>query len=135
MIKPINTNLTISSRPLLEWVHADTCLPDYWGGHHLPHVQIPVSRGLSMKEIKSAIRDELRNGYVAGSCDAARLLSADYVLPEDEAVAHALTRAVYAAVNKIKPTRKGQRKFFMDLEPEQEDDDSVYAYFVLRDRY
>lgn len=22
----------------LECSHVDTCLPDYWSGHHLPHV-------------------------------------------------------------------------------------------------
>jgi hypothetical protein len=27
-------------------IHADTCLPDYWSGHHLPHVQIPVFNGM-----------------------------------------------------------------------------------------
>jgi hypothetical protein len=54
------------------------------------------------------------------------------VSPADEAVADALTRAAYAAVNKITPARKGQRKFFTDLECDDEGP-SVYAYFVLRD--
>ena len=42
----------------LECLHADTCLPDYWGGHHLAHVQIPVYRGMTLKAIKESIRDE-----------------------------------------------------------------------------
>lgn len=32
----------------LECCHADTCLPDYWSGHHLPHVQIAVWRGMTL---------------------------------------------------------------------------------------
>jgi len=133
----IDTDLTLTSRPVLEWVHADTCLPDYWGGHHLPHAQILAWRGMTMSQIKDALRYEIQQGYVSGTCDAARMLSADFVKQEEEAMADALTRAAYAAVNKLKPARKGQRKFFMDLEPWDEDTDhdySVYAYFVLRDQ-
>lgn len=129
----IHTHITMSPRPVFEWVHADTCLPDYWGGHHLPHVAIPVYRGMSMKEIKQAIRDELWMGYVSGNCDAAGVLQGGYVAPGDEKAADALTRAAHAAVNKIHPAVKGQRKFFMDLEPE-DDGPTVYAYFVLRDQ-
>lgn len=114
----------------LECLHADTCLPDYWGGHHLAHVQIPVYRGMTLKAIKESIRDELRMGAVCGSDEIARLLSDDFVA--DEKRADQVTRAAYAAVNRIKPTRKGQRRFFTDLE-EQDDDccDYVYAYFVF----
>lgn len=133
-IPPINTDLTITTAPVLEWVHADTCLPDYWGGHHLPHVAIPAYPGMSMTAIKHAIRDELRMGYVSGSDDAARILQADYVSPSEAKVADALTRAAYAAVNRMRPARKGQRRFFMDLEPDEDGLDTVYAYFVLRDR-
>lgn len=117
----------------LECSHVDTCLPDYWSGHHLPHVQIPVYRGMTLKEIKSSISDELRMGYVMGSTDYARLLSADMVNPEEVKQADKLTKAAYAAVNRIKPNKKGQRKFFTELEESDENDcsDSVYAYFVF----
>lgn len=117
----------------LEFCHADTCLPCYWSGHHRPHVQIPVHRGMALKEIKDTMRHELRMGYVMGSSDDARLLSCDIIRPEEEKRADQLTRAAYAAVNRIKPANKGQRKFFLDLE-EVDDDyegESVYAYFVL----
>lgn len=117
----------------LECYHVDTCLPDYWSGHHLPHVQIPVYRGMSLKEIKSSISEELRMGYVMGNTDYARLLSADMVNPEEEKQADKLTKAAFASVNRIKPSKKGQRKFFTDLEKSDENDgsDSVYAYFVF----
>lgn len=78
--------------------------------------------------------DELRQGAVMGSTDDARLLSADMVAPGDEKRADQLTRAAYAAVNRLKPARKGGRKLFTELEKETEDggaDESVYAYFVF----
>lgn len=133
-IPPIHTSLTMTGRPLLEWALADICLPDYWSGHHLPHVQIPVWSGMTLKQIKDALRDELRMGYVSGTCDAARILQADWVPPSQEKVAEALMRAAYAAVNRIKPAHKGQRKLFTDLEPAEDNDYSLYAYFVLCDR-
>jgi len=118
-------------RPVFELAHVDTCLPDYWSGHHLAHVQIPVHPGMSMPEIKAAIRDELRAGCVMGSTDDARLLSADMVKPDEEKQADAITRAAYAAVSKMKPAKKGQRIFFTELEESDEDGESVYAFFVF----
>ena len=85
-----------------ECCHADTCLSDYWSGHHLPHVQIPVYRGMTLKEVKDAIRSELSQGAVMGSTDNARLLSADMVRPDEEKQADRVTRAAYAAVNRMR---------------------------------
>ena len=117
----------------LECAHADTCLPDYWSGHHLPHVQIAVWRGMTMRQVKQAIRDELRQGAVAGSTDAARLLSADMVAPGEEKRADQVTRAAYAAINRLKPAKKGARRLFTDLEktPDEFDGESVCAFFVF----
>ncbi|MNZ82386.1 hypothetical protein D3C78_1010820 [compost metagenome] len=119
----------------LECVHADTCLSEYWSGHHLPHVQIPVWNGMSLKEIKAAIKDELRQGYVMGNGDDARLLSDDFVGPTDEERADKLTKAAYAAVNRMKPAKKGQRKFFTELDKVGDDEwdtvETIYAFFVF----
>ena len=117
----------------LEFAHADTCLPDYWSGHHLPHVQVPVWHGMKLSELKQAIRDELRQGAVMGSTDDARMLSADVIQPGEEKRADQLTRAAYAAINRIRPAKKGARTLFSDLEPYTEDDqgETVYAFFVL----
>lgn len=115
-----------------EICHVDTCLPGYWSGHHLPHVQIPVFKGMTLKQIKEYICNELRWGYVMGNDDNARLLSADIVRPGEDQLTDRVTRAAYAAVNRMKPTKKGRRKFFTDLEEEEaEDSESVYAYFVF----
>lgn len=118
----------------LECQHVDTCLSDYWSGHHLAHVQIPVYNGMSLKDIKASIMDELKQGYVMGSDKYSELLSWDMVKPEDEKLADQVTKAAYAAVNRIKPNKKGQRKFFTDLDKVDEDNvcwDMVYAYFVF----
>jgi hypothetical protein len=118
----------------LELCHTDTCLPDYWSGHHLPHVQIPVYRNMSLKDIKQALKQELLQGCVMGSTETARLLSDAYVGAENEKQADKVTKAAYAAINRMKPAKKGQRKFFTDLDPWDYEDqigDSVYAFFVF----
>ena len=119
-----------------ECCHADTCLPDYWSGHHLPHVQIPVYRGMTLKDVKSALRSELSQGAVMGSTDNARMLSADMVREDEVKQADRVTRAAYAAVNRMRLSDKRKRKLFMDLEESTDDDDddcgeSVYAFFVF----
>ena len=120
------------SRIKFDCVHADTCLPDYWRGHHLPHVSIPVYNGMTLKEIKALIRNEISQGAIAGNDEDTMLLSYSFIPPEKEALADKLTRAAYAAVNRIKPAKKRQRRFFTDLEKDTEENDySVYAYFVF----
>jgi hypothetical protein len=44
--------------------------------------------------------------------------------------------AAHAAIKKMKPAVKGQRRFFMDLEKQTENDygDSVYAFFVFAEQ-
>lgn len=104
----------------LECIHVDTCLPDYWSGHHLPHVQIAVWRGMTLKEIKRSLLSELYQSAVAG---------ADYDYDDEK-----WHKRAVAAVNRIRPAKKGQRRFFLELEETTVDDDcydSVYAFFVF----
>ena len=115
----------------LEIVHIDTCLPDYWSGHHCAHVQIPIIPGMSMKDIKEAIKHEIAQGAVMGSDDIAFLLASDYVGAEREDEAVKVTKAVYAAINRMRPARKGQRRFFTDIEANDEDTEPVYAFFLI----
>ena len=114
--------------------HAGTCLSDYWSGHHLPHVMIPVTRRkMSLAEIRRAIRSEIVQGAVMGNGDDARLLSADMARPEEEKRADALTAAAYAAINRdVKGARKGQR--YVDTGVEMTDDEhveTVWLFFVF----
>jgi len=112
----------------LECLHADTCLPDYWGGHHLPHVQIPVYPGMTLKEIKAELHSELNQGAVGGSDERTR--------DDSGPVGDLWFKKAHAAVNRLKPATKGQRTFFTDLEEPSDDDDtnSVYAFFVFQEQ-
>lgn len=115
----------------LEICHYDTCLPDYFSGHHNAYIQIPAYNGMSLKEVKQGLRNEIAMGAVGGNDRIAYLLSSDYVQPSEEKEA---TKAVYAAINRMKPSKKGQRKFFTDLEKDIDNVfDSVYAYFLIVD--
>lgn len=106
-------------------VHADTCLSDYWSGHHRPHVCVPMFDGITYAEIRDAIREEIRQGAVMGSDDDAQLLSSDFV--QDEKRADLLTRKVYAAINRdVRGAQKGWRVAWRG-----EDSDDLYAFFVI----
>ena len=108
--------------------HADTCLSDFWGGHHLAHVSIPVWRGMTPAEVRRQLHSEINQGAIAGSDDRTR--------DDSGAVGDAWFKAAHAAINRdVRPARKGARRLFLDLEPETDDDcgESVYAYFVFAD--
>lgn len=113
-------------------IHADTCLPDYWSGHHLPHVQIPVTRRkMSLAEIRRAIRSELNEGAVMGNDDNARILSHCHM--DDTKRADTVRRAAYAAVNRdVIGARKGQRFADTGVTDFSEDGDTVYMFFVFK---
>lgn len=113
--------------PALECVHVDTCLPDYWSGHHLAHVCIPVYGPMTLKDIKRALHSEINQGAIAGNDKRARDDSGE--------VGDTWFYRAHAAVNKIKPKTKGQRLFFKEIMPIDPDycGESVYAYFVFRD--
>ena len=116
----------------LEIVHAETCLPDYWRGHHKAHLSIPVYKGMTLKEIKSGILHELAHGAIMGGDSVAEALSdCSRCTPEEQA---RIYKKAKAAINRLKPAIKGQRRFFLDLEETGEDDgwgSQVYAYFVF----
>ena len=110
---------TQTTKPL-DCAHADTCLPDYWGGHHLPHIAVPVWHGMTLAELKRSLLSEINEGAIAGSFDS---------LPD-----RWYMRA-RAAIQRIKPARKGARRLFLDLEPcADEDWCDVMAFFVFTER-
>lgn len=118
------TNAT--NRIVLDCAHTDTCLPDYWNGHHLPHVCIPVYKGMHLTDVRDMLRSELKQGAVAGSDERTRDDSGD--------IGDKWFKAAHAAVNRIKPATKGKRRLFGELEESDDEDFSVYAYFVFVDR-
>lgn len=118
----------------LELAHCDTCLPDYWRGHHLAHIQVPVWRGMTPKQLRQELRSELAHGCVMGSDELSDLLRPD-MPQEDEAKAERAWRAALAAVNRVRPAKKGARRLFLDLDEVDPDDDGadlVYAFFIIR---
>jgi len=114
-------------------VHVDTCLTAYWGGHHLPFVQVPVYRGVTMQELRASIRGEINEGAIGGSTDDARLLADAVNGPEEQRRADRLHRAALAGVKRLRPAKPKRRKLFLDLDESPDDDcaDTVYAFFIL----
>lgn len=102
---------------------ADVCLPDYWGGHHLPHVSVPVSRNTTFTDLRAAILYELRVGAVAGA-DAT---------PEDTYENDEWYYAACEAVERdVQPRDPSVQYPFHDLDSsEDENSEAVYAYFVF----
>lgn len=113
-----------------ELQHADTCLPDYWPGHHRAHVRIPVWPGMSGKDIRESLKSEINEGAVMGGDTLAGLLS-DCPPPGREKDAERAHKAAIAAVNRMRPAVKGTRRFFLDIDSPSEDEDTVYAFFVF----
>ncbi len=109
----------------LSCIHADTCPPDYWGGHHLPHVAVPVYPGMTIGELRDAIIGELRMGAVAGA-DAT---------PAETFENDAWMRAACAAVRRdVRMRKPGARFPFRDLPSDGDDGDCyspIHAYFVF----
>ena len=128
--QPVTIDLA-EHRYQLECIHADTCFPDYWGGHHLAHIQVPVWNGMSLAELKKALMSELNEGAVAGS---------GYPGDHDEqwyAAARDAVQAIEAfAVRAIeaKTPAAAAENLFPLLIPQTEDDDvpTVYGFFVFR---
>lgn len=48
-------------------MYADTCLPDYWRGHFLPHISVPVYNGMTLGELKAQLKSEISQDAVAGA--------------------------------------------------------------------
>ena len=91
--------------------HADTCLPDYWSGHHLPHISVPVCRSMTAGELRDALRDEVNQGAIAG---------ADAPADNDDAAHVAMLDAILAL-------RILREQPFADLD----EDEGVCAFFVF----
>jgi len=103
--------------------HADTCFSDYWGGHHLPHLQIPACKGMTLKAVKSALHDELDQGAVAGN----EPLTQDDSGPEGDK----WYKRAHAAVNRLKLDRDYVGRLFVDIDTQDDDEETIWAFFVL----
>lgn len=107
--------------PKITIYHVDTCLPDYWGGHHKCHVSVPVYKNMKAEDLRIAIRSEISQGAFAGSDNRFHEWHESY----DE--------NLYAACIKACEEMEFRKEIlFTELDEQDEDADfSVYAYFIL----
>lgn len=111
-------------------VHADLCLPDYWGGHHLPHVAVPVDGTITVKEVLDGVVSELNQGAVAGSLDWEVVNSEEFHVACMQAVQELLEMNVdilnKPAFPTLEPWEEGEDLFvlaFFVFVPEEEDEE------------
>ncbi|QYW06440.1 hypothetical protein uan_028 [Pseudomonas phage UAntarctica] len=109
--------------------HADTCLPSFWSGTALPHVQVSVHKGMTLGAVKRALHNELNEGALMGSNAGDDAWSSG---PDGDAWYEAARQAVDAIVATVGVD--DEIPLFNDLEEVDENDDcseSVYAFFVF----
>ena len=107
--------------------HCSTCLPCYFGGHHLAWICVPVHDKMTFKELRTNLHSELNQGAIGGS---EPLSQDDSGIEGDK-----WFKAAHAAINRdIKPAIKGNRfpfKGVLGQNLECGDEPEVYAYFVF----
>ena len=101
----------------------DACLPDYFGGHHKPVLQVPVDGNTTRKELYSSLLSELAQGVINYEIDFHRL---DY-----DAIREAIKECIFWNDN-----CNDQDIVFPTLETLPEDDelecgDICHAFFVI----
>ena len=111
---------------VLECCHADTCLPDYWSGHHKAHISVPVYKGMKVKALKDALHSELNMGAVAGNDERTH--------DNSGAVGDLWYKRAHAAVNRIRPAKANARTLFNDISDSADGECEVYAYFVFTEK-
>lgn len=97
---------------------ADVCLPDYWTGHHLAHISVPVDNHTAMVDFKKSARNEIILGTIMG---------ADYEESEE------WENAALSAIDNLETKTPGYNgPLFPNLEETEEDYcDSVQDYIVF----
>ena len=99
----------------------DACLPDYFGGHHRPVLQVPVDGNTTRKELYSSLLYELSEGVIDYQIDENQL---DY-----DAIRQAIKECIY-----FKPEWHDDDILFPSLDKWEESDDaceSYYAFFIV----
>jgi len=120
IIGKVQINPSECKKMKFELCHVDTCFPDYWSGHHLPHIQIYPYPGMTLDNIKNQLLSELNCEAVAGSWDYEALQSEEFY------------EAARLAISELMSNDPDQTTFFNDLDIQDDDGcDSVCAYFVF----
>ena len=108
----------------LNCLHVDTCLSDYWGGHHLPHICVPVDRDTTIETLRESLLGEINAGAIAGN---------DPRIFDDSDEYSEMLDAMRNAIKEDVHMRDSRMVYpFPDLEKDTEETDySVVAYFVF----
>lgn len=117
----------------LEIIHVDTCLPDYWSGHHKAHICVPVWNGITFDQLKRSIHSEISQGAVCGSDTIAEMLglSGDF---SDDDISIAYQAAQDAVDGIVLSESANPENLFTNLDTDMDDDyEPVYAYFLIVD--
>jgi len=117
--------MTTNERIKLNCFHVDTCLPDYFGGHHKAHIQVPVYPHMTLGELRKALHNELNQGAVGGSDTRTR--------DDNGVIGDKWYKAAHAAINRdVRQSGPGRKRPFSDIE-DGDDCATVYAYFIFDD--
>lgn len=98
----------------------DVCLPDYFGGHHLPVLQCPVDGATTRKDLCDGLLSELNMGVI------------DYQIEENNLDCDDIRQAIKDCIF-FKPECQDNDILFPDLEiwAEEDEIESCYAFFVV----
>ena len=100
----------------------DCCLPDYFGGHHRPVLQVMVDGNTTRKELHDGLLSELAEGVI------------DYQIDENQLDYDAIRQAIKDCIF-FKPECSNDDILFPDLEIWEDSDDNcdcpVYAFFIV----
>lgn len=102
---------------MLSLRHIDTCLPDYFNGSDLPYISIPVDGDTTIKQVKEALRNEVRSDVICNE-------DSENPFSEDD---------LNKAIDALAEPHKDDMRFDSSLGVPQEDDmpETVFAYFVI----
>jgi len=98
----------------------DACLPDSFGGHHKPVLQVPVDGNTTRKELYSSLLSELAMGVI------------DYQIDENQLDYNDIRQAIKACIYFRQECHDDDILFpDLDIWDETDDWESVYTYFVV----
>lgn len=108
---------------------ADLCVADYWGGHHLPHVQIPVHKHTTADEVRAMLTHEVAMDAVARLPEGWDQ-SPEWYAAANKAIAELEIRSdkPFAGDLEERPPEDG-----VDVDWLESDFDDVYAFFVFEE--
>ena len=103
--------------------HYDTCLPDYFSGHHLPYIQIPAYK-MTLESLKQALKQEAGE-YIANL--------------NDDDISDELYNAILCAIDDI-TLLDGVTTVFDNIDQDDDEFDefdggyypTVFAYFLIQ---